>query len=124
MEDISLIDFLKIEVYCFRELLSSLIAEEMAYREAALSRLSEISLFQKELLGELKNKHPKKFQPFKLHDDVDHALLNNLKSQLETLVGKVTSQYARLNYIKTLTPLTQEKEVRRQIKIDTLEDQC
>jgi hypothetical protein len=124
MEEISLIDFLKIEIDCFRELLSSFIAEELAYKEAAFTRLPEICLLQSQILDELKTKRPKRFQPFNLQDDVDYSLLNNLKEQLDTLVHKVNSQCQRITYVKTLTPLTQEKVIKRQLKVDVCEDEC
>lgn len=74
MEETSIIDFLKLEIQCFRELLSSFIAEELAYRESAHARIFDIINFQKQILSELKNLRPKRFQAFNLKNDVDASL--------------------------------------------------
>jgi hypothetical protein len=127
MEEMSLIEFLKIEINCFRELLSSFIAEELAYKEGALTRLVDIFILQKQIFEELKTKRPKKFQPFNLKNDIDHSLLHNLKDQLDTLIHKVHSQFQRNLYIKTLTPQPQEAPAptpKRQVITETPEDEC
>lgn len=125
MEETSIIDFLKIEIQCFRELLSSFIAEELAYKEAAHTRLYEIFNFQKQILTELKNMRPQRFQPFNLKNDIDTSLLNSLKEQLDLLVDRVKSQYEKNLIIKNLQPKFQEQKVfKPKLQTETMEDEC
>lgn len=125
MEETSIIDFLKLEIQCFRELLSSFIAEEMAYKEAAHARLFEIFNFQKQILSELKTLRPKKFHPFNVKNEVDSSLLNSLKDQLDLLVDRVKDQYERNLYIKNLSPLMpQLQQMPKKLQTETLEEEC
>jgi hypothetical protein len=125
MEETSIIDFLKLEIQCFRELLSSFIAEELAYKNADHSRLFDIFNFQKQILTELKDLRPKRFQPFNLKNDVDASLLKSLKDQLDLLVDRVKDQYQRNLYVKNLCPQTKHVEsIKQKLKTETLEDEC
>ena len=125
MEEISLIEFLKTEIAFFRELLSSFVAEEMAYKDARYEQLMCIFVTQKRLLEELKRSHPSQFKAFNKKDDLDSSLLNTLKEQLDALVIKVKNQLERNSYLKNLGPkLEPQPEVKKQTMTDTMEDEC
>lgn len=125
MEETSIIDFLKLEIHCFRELLSSFIAEELAYKEAAHSKLFAIFNIQQQILSELKTLRPKKFQPFNLQNDIDASLLQSLKDQLDLLVDKVKDQYQRNLYAKNLSPQPQQTQpIKLKVQIDVKEEEC
>lgn len=125
MEETSIIDFLKLEIHCFRELLSSFIAEELAYKQAAHARLFDIFNVQKQILSELKTLRPHKFQPFNLNNDIDASLLQNLKEQLDVLVDKVKDQYQRNLYAKNLCPQSEQTQpIKLKLQTEIKEDEC
>jgi cell division FtsZ-interacting protein ZapD len=124
MEEISLIDFLNQEISFFRELLSSFIAEEMAYKTSRLSSLFEINMLQQNILSELKNKRPKKFKSWDTRNDIDSSLLHNLKDQLDMLITRVNDQLQRNLFLKNNAPLQlPEHKNKKQIIVETLEDE-
>jgi hypothetical protein len=125
MQEISLIEFLKTEIDFFRELLSSFMAEELAYKDSAHDRLFTINYLQKQLFAELKKNRPQKFQAFNLQDDVEVSVLNSLKDQLDTLVERIKFQIEKNLHLKKLEP--QQKSLikpKHQVIVETLEEEC
>ena len=110
MEEKSLLEFLQTEIHFFRELYSSLVAEEIAYQNAAYHKIQEINAFQKQVLEELKNLRPKKFQAFNMQNAVDKSLLHSLKGQLDSLIYKINDQFERNKYTKHFSPQPLQKE--------------
>jgi hypothetical protein len=125
MEELSLIEFLKLEVHLFRELLSSFVAETIAYEEACYEKLIPISLVQKQLLDELKTKRPQRFTPFDLNNSVEASLASSLKEQLDLLIIKLHSQKEKNLYLRQCPPIHLQTVVnKKQLMTETLEDEC
>ena len=125
MEEKSLLEFLQTEIHFFRELYSSLVAEEIAYQNAAYHQIQQINAFQKQVLDELKNMRPRKFQAFNMQNAVDKSLLNSLKEQLDSLIYKIHDQFERNQYSKHLRPQPQQQEqTKKKTIVDPMEDEC
>ncbi len=125
MEETSLIDFLKLEISYFRELLAVAIQEEIAIKDQALSQQLNLSRSQLELLNCIKSKRPQKFEPFNLKDDVSSSILSSLKDQLEHLAIKLKSQLDRNSYLRNLIPTNRQDDAKqKKIIVETLEEEC
>jgi len=125
MEEATLIDFLKEEIVFFRELLSSFIAEEIAYKEANSLLVKTINLSQQELLSEIKNHRSKKIKMTRLQDDVERSTLAFLKEQLESLIEKLHFQKEKTSYTKNTLPRLPLEEIQKpKLQVETLEEEC
>ena len=126
MAELSLIEFLKKEIQYFREILSTYVAEEMAYKSSNSYQIEELNLFRQSLISELKTLRASTFKPFNKKDDVEFSLLLILKDQLESLVDQVKSQQVRNKSIAFIVePVFYENQLQMQkkLKVETLEDE-
>lgn len=126
MAELSLIEFLKKEIQYFREILSTYVAEEMAYKASNSFQIEELNLFRQSLISELKALRLSTFKPFNKKDDVELSLLMILKDQLESLVDQVKSQQVRnKNIVFIVEPNFYENQLQMQkkLKVETLEDE-
>lgn len=126
MAELSLIEFLKKEIEFFREILSTYVAEELAYKSANSYVIQELNTFRQSLVSELKGLRSNSFKPFNKSDEVEFSLLLILKDQLESLVDQVKNQQLRnKNAPYMIQPLFHENALQQQkkLKVETLEDE-
>jgi len=123
MQELSLIEFLKKEIHFFREILSTYVAEEIAYKSSSPFQINELNYFRQSLLGELKTLRSSTFKPFNKQDEVEFSLLCILKDQLEALVDQVKSQQIRNKSLIFICAPEAVTESPKKLQVEILDDE-
>jgi hypothetical protein len=123
MQELSLIEFLKKEIHFFREILSTYVAEEMAYKSSSPFQINDLNYFRQSLLQELKTLRSGTFKPFNKQDEVEFSLLCILKDQLESLVDQVKSQQSRNKSLIFICAPEIAQASHKKLQVEILDDE-